>query len=103
MGAYLVWFPHNRVRVLVLRFITVLPAAVVIGFWILLQIWLGYGSIGHLGSAGGVAYLAHVGGAATGIFVAFLFRDRARRLECAERLSRRLVCRPMTASDPGKE
>ena len=30
--------------------------------------------------AGGVAYLAHVGGALTGIFVAFLFRDRAEHL-----------------------
>jgi membrane associated rhomboid family serine protease len=81
MGAYAVWFPHNQVRVLVFRFITVLPALMVIGFWILLQIWLGFGSIGQLGEVGGVAYLAHVGGAATGIFVAFLFRDRARQLE----------------------
>jgi membrane associated rhomboid family serine protease len=81
MGAYVVWFPHNQVRVLVFRFITVLPAVMVIGFWILLQIWLGYGSIGQLGEVGGVAYLAHVGGAATGIFVAFVFRDRARQLE----------------------
>lgn len=81
MGAYVIWFPHNQVRVLVFRFITVLPAVMVIGFWILLQIWLGFGSIGQLGEVGGVAYLAHVGGAATGIFVAFLFRDRARRLE----------------------
>jgi membrane associated rhomboid family serine protease len=81
MGAYVVWFPHNQVRVLVFRFITVLPAVLVIGFWILLQIWLGLGSIGQLGEVGGVAYLAHVGGAATGIFVAFLFRDRARQLQ----------------------
>ena len=81
MGAYVVWFPHNQVRVLVFRFITVLPAVLVIGLWIVLQIWLGYGSIGQLGEVGGVAYLAHIGGAATGIFVAFLFRDRARQLE----------------------
>ena len=81
MGAYVIWFPHNQVRVLVFRFITVLPAVMVIGLWILLQIWLGFGSIGQLGEVGGVAYLAHVGGAATGIFVAFLFRDRARQLE----------------------
>ncbi len=26
MGAYVVWFPHNQIRVLVFRFITVLPA-----------------------------------------------------------------------------
>jgi membrane associated rhomboid family serine protease len=78
MGAYVVWFPHNQVRVLLFRFITQLPAIVVIGGWILLQIWSGLGSVGHIGESGGVAYLAHVGGAATGIFVAFLFYDRAK-------------------------
>ena len=41
MGAYVIWFPHNMIRVLLFRFITVLPAVVVIGGWILLQIFLG--------------------------------------------------------------
>ena len=80
MGAYVVWFPHNRVRVLVFRFIVLLPAFVVIGGWIALQVWQGFGSVGHLGEVGGVAYFAHIGGAATGIFVALLFHDRARYL-----------------------
>jgi membrane associated rhomboid family serine protease len=80
MGAYVVWFPHNRVRVLVFRVITEMPALLVIGFWIVLQVWEGVGSIRRLGEAGGVAYLAHVGGAATGLFVGFLFRDRALEL-----------------------
>jgi membrane associated rhomboid family serine protease len=77
MGAYVIWFPHNQIRVLVFRFITVLPAVVVIGGWIILQIWLGAGSFGKIGESGGVAYLAHVGGALTGICVALLFYDRA--------------------------
>ncbi len=78
MGAYVVWFPHNQIRVLLFRFITVLPAVVVIGGWIALQIWLGAGSFGpNRGDSGGVAYLAHVGGAITGIFAAFLFYDDA--------------------------
>ncbi|MBV8487915.1 MAG: rhomboid family intramembrane serine protease [Planctomycetaceae bacterium] len=77
MGAYVIWFPHHQIRVLVFRFITVLPAVVVIGGWIILQIWLGAGSIHKMGESGGVAYLAHVGGAVTGILVAFLFHDRA--------------------------
>ena len=80
MGAYVIWFPHNRVRVLVFRFITEMPALIVIGFWIVIQVWEGVGSIGKLGESGGVAYLAHIGGALTGILVAFLFRDRAERL-----------------------
>jgi membrane associated rhomboid family serine protease len=77
MGTYVIWFPHHQIRVLVFRIITVLPAVVVIGGWIALQIWLGTSAIGHAGESGGVAYLAHVGGAITGIFVAFLFYDMA--------------------------
>jgi membrane associated rhomboid family serine protease len=78
MGAYVVWFPHNRVRVLVFRFVTEMPALLVIGAWIAIQVWEGVGSIGHLGEAGGVAYLSHVGGAATGILVGILYYDKAR-------------------------
>ena len=78
MGAYVIWFPHNQIRVLLFRFITVLPAIVVIGGWIALQIYLGAGAWRRAGDSGGVAYLAHVGGALTGIFVAFLFIGQAR-------------------------
>lgn len=76
MGAYIVWFPHNRVRVLVFQFLTEMPAVVVIGIWIAMQIWAGFGSFARIGGSGGVAYLAHVGGAATGIAAAFLFKGR---------------------------
>ena len=81
MGAYVIWFPHNQIRVLLFRFITVLPAVLVIGGWIALQIWLGANSIGQTAKQGGVAYLAHVGGAFTGIVVAFLFYDDARYIK----------------------
>ncbi len=81
MGAYVVWFPHNQIRVLVFRFITLLPAWIAIGGWIALQIWMGAGSFHRGGDAGGVAYLAHVGGALTGIFVAVLFADEARYIQ----------------------
>ncbi|WP_165227314.1 rhomboid family intramembrane serine protease [Aquisphaera insulae] len=78
MGAYVVWFPHNQMRVLVFRVITVLPAIIVIGGWIALQVISGAGAFGSIGETGGVAYLAHIGGALAGIVVAFLFMDRAR-------------------------
>jgi membrane associated rhomboid family serine protease len=81
MGAYVIWFPHHQIRVLVFRFITVLPAVIVIGGWIALQIWLGANAIGKAGESGGVAYLAHVGGAVTGIIVAFLFQSDARYIK----------------------
>ena len=58
-----------------------LPAVIVIGGWIALQIWLGAGSIGRGNEQGGVAYLAHVGGAVTGIVVAFLFYEDARYIK----------------------
>jgi membrane associated rhomboid family serine protease len=81
MGAYVVWFPHHQIRVLLFRFITVLPAVIVIGGWIALQIWLGAGTIGRGNGQGGVAYLAHVGGAITGIVVALLFYEDARYIK----------------------
>ena len=77
MGAYVVWFPQAQIRVLLFRFITVLPAVIVIGGWIAMQIWLGAGSFEQGADSGGIAYLAHVGGALTGIFVAFLFAERS--------------------------
>jgi membrane associated rhomboid family serine protease len=78
MGAYVIWFPHNQIRVLLFRIITVLPAVLVIGGWIALQIYLGADALRRAGDSGGVAYLAHVGGALTGIAVALLFMDRAK-------------------------
>ena len=81
MVAYVIWFPHNRVRVLVFRFITEMPAIMVVGFWIVMQILEGVSSFGGISDSGGVAYLAHLGGAATGLIVAYLFRDQARLLE----------------------
>ncbi len=77
MGAYVIWFPQHKIRVLVFRYVTEMPALMVIGLWIMMQVWESLGSISDLSETGGVAYLAHVGGALTGIFVAFLFNDRA--------------------------
>lgn len=87
MGAYVIWFPHNQIRVLVFRFITDLPAVLVIGGWIVLQIWSGAGSLASTGESGGVAYLAHVGGAATGLFVGLLFYERARYFKTLDAMS----------------
>ncbi len=87
IGAYVLWFPHNQMRVLVFRFITVLPAWIVLGGWIALQIWMGAGSLQRGGSAEGVAYMAHVGGALTGVFVAFLFANEARYIKARNEAS----------------
>lgn len=80
MGAYVVWFPHNRVRVLFIRIVIQVHAVIVVGGWILIQIWEGLGAFGQSEHGGGVAYLAHVGGAVTGLVVAWIFLDRARHI-----------------------
>jgi membrane associated rhomboid family serine protease len=59
----------------------VMPAFLVIGIWILLQIGMSIGSIHQLGEVGGVAYLAHVGGATTGLILGLLFRNQAIRVQ----------------------
>jgi membrane associated rhomboid family serine protease len=81
MGMYAVWFPRNRIRVLLpfpLFAIVHIPALWFIGFWIAIQLFLGFGSLEKLGNAGGVAYLAHFGGALAGILIGFLFRPEVR-------------------------
>jgi membrane associated rhomboid family serine protease len=79
LGAYIVMFPRADVRVLVIRQIVVLPAIAVIGFWIVLQLFSGVGSIANTDASadqGGVAYMAHVGGFAAGLVIAFLLGGR---------------------------
>lgn len=87
MGMYLVWFPFHRIRVLVFYFIVEVPALIVIGLWIVLQIFSGLGSLGDLGHVGGVAYLAHAGGALCGVLIGFLLRDEAERRRARVRYS----------------
>jgi membrane associated rhomboid family serine protease len=75
MGAYLVLFPHNRVNAVFFYQVITVPAIVVLGMWIAMQLFSGYGSIlGEHGSVGGVAYMAHIGGFAAGAMAALLCR-----------------------------
>jgi membrane associated rhomboid family serine protease len=81
LGAYLVMFPGERVRVLVGYAVVQMSAIVVIGFWIILQVVSSVSTItasSQTGS-GGVAYMAHVGGFAAGILLTFLFGARRQR------------------------
>ena len=79
LGAYIFMFPLARVTVLMGFFIIPLPALVVIGFWIVLQIFSGIGSISDASQTGGVAYFAHIGGFFFGLIMAPLFRLLGRR------------------------
>jgi membrane associated rhomboid family serine protease len=71
LGAYLIKHPTNRVRVLMFRYITHMPAAVVLGFWIVLQIFSQIGT--PAGKATGVAYMAHIGGFIAGVMLILIF------------------------------
>ncbi|PKN87117.1 MAG: rhomboid family intramembrane serine protease [Chloroflexi bacterium HGW-Chloroflexi-8] len=73
LGAYILMFPKGRVNVLMGRGVIPMPALVVIGFWIVLQLFSGIGSIANTAETGGVAYMAHIGGFAAGIVMTFLF------------------------------
>ncbi|PYS69812.1 MAG: rhomboid family intramembrane serine protease [Acidobacteria bacterium] len=74
LGAYLVLFPRGQVRVMMGRGIIPMPALVVIGGWIVLQLVSGIGSISQTADTGGVAYLAHIGGFVAGLALTFVFR-----------------------------
>ena len=87
LGAYLFLFPHASVLTLItfgffIRFVQV-PAVIVLGFWIVVQVLYGLLSYGAAakGTAdgGGVAWFAHIGGFAAGVMLLFLFRPRATR------------------------
>jgi membrane associated rhomboid family serine protease len=83
MGAFLVTYPRDEIRTLlvVLFFVrvTFIPAALLIGFWFLTQLF-NAGAVATVQS-GGVAYLAHVGGFIFGAVTARLFEDRTRLAE----------------------
>jgi membrane associated rhomboid family serine protease len=88
LAAYLVNFPQNRVRVLVgFRYMTEVPALLMIGLWALIQFASGIGSIAVSDqTGGGVAYWAHIGGFIAGAVIAYLLKPFVRGSGLAPRL-----------------
>ena len=78
MGAFLVTYPRDRIRSLLVIFVfvkvTYIPAALLIGVWFLTQ-FVSLGAVAQQ-PAGGVAYAAHVGGFIFGAVTARLFEGR---------------------------
>ena len=74
LGSYILLFPQGRVRVLQGQQVVQMPALMVIGFWIVLQLFSGIGSISSAADSGGVAYMAHIGGFFAGLLLTFVFR-----------------------------
>jgi membrane associated rhomboid family serine protease len=74
LGAYIVKFPRNTVRMLSQFGLAHVPAIVALGLWVLIQI------IGHVGvvagQSSGVAYMAHIGGFVAGVLLVLLLAPR---------------------------
>ena len=78
MGAFLVMYPRDQIKSILVIFIfvkvTFIPACLLIGFWFLSQV-INAGQVAQVQS-GGVAYLAHIAGFIFGVAIARLFIRR---------------------------
>jgi membrane associated rhomboid family serine protease len=84
MGAFLITYPRDRIRTLLwfgfFFYTAFIPAALLIGFWFLIQLFSQVGSVASV-QAGGVAYAAHVGGFIFGAVSARFFEGFLTRPE----------------------
>lgn len=82
MGAFLVTYPGDEIKVVLIIIVffrvTVIPAALLIGVWFLIQL-VNAGSVAHA-QTGGVAYVAHVAGMIFGMAAGRLFDRRGAQL-----------------------
>ena len=76
LGGYLLLFPQNRVKVLTRGGVASVPAIVVLGLWIVIQLVSQLGSIAETSQGGGIAYMAHIGGFVAGMALVKLFATR---------------------------
>ena len=76
MGAFLITYPHDEIRTLLVLgwFVRVafIPAALLIGVWFLIQFFNQVGAVADV-QGGGVAYTAHVGGFIFGVITTRIF------------------------------
>jgi membrane associated rhomboid family serine protease len=74
LGCYYILFPHARVKTLIFLFffVTILDIAapLMLGYWFILQLISGAGSIGQMNAdQGGIAFFAHIAGFIIGLLV----------------------------------
>jgi membrane associated rhomboid family serine protease len=81
LGAYFLRFPRAKVHVLIILFIFIrvvrVSALFVLGFWFVMQVLSGFGSLGFQGG-GGVAWFAHIGGFVAGMVLVFILEKKER-------------------------
>jgi membrane associated rhomboid family serine protease len=82
IGAYMLLFPGARVRTLFIVFIFVrvisVPAIILLGYWILIQVLSGITEFGSR-TGSGVAWFAHIGGFVTGLVLITLMGKRGKK------------------------
>jgi membrane associated rhomboid family serine protease len=101
LGAYLLLFPHARVRVLIplgLVFFTTVRAGWLLGFWFVFQLLSG---LGTRSAGGGVAFWAHVGGFIAGLALILVLRDKQFRSRLGNRRRGRSRLPETTRRRPG--
>jgi membrane associated rhomboid family serine protease len=80
LGAYLVLYPRARIQSLVfLGFfysLIAVPAAILLGYWFVLQVIDGIASLGSTGITSGVAFFAHIAGFVAGAAMVLPLRLR---------------------------
>lgn len=72
LGGYIVLHPYLRVRIIIGRMLTEVPAIVAIGLWFVFQLVESLGVLGGM-QIGGVAYAAHIGGFIAGMVLIKIF------------------------------
>ncbi len=84
MGAFLVTYPRDQIRTVVLvgwfTRVTFVPAVVLVGMWIITQLFSEVGALMTIDTSG-VAYMAHIGGFIFGALTARLFESQGRVTE----------------------
>lgn len=82
LGAYLVLYPQSRVATFIpLGFfytLRLLPAAIVLFMWFILQLFSGVLSLG-MEDVGGTAFWAHIGGFVFGVVIGLFFHGKTRQ------------------------
>jgi membrane associated rhomboid family serine protease len=85
MGAFLITYPRDQIRTVVLIGwfvrVTFVPAVFLVGMWIVTQFFSELGALMTTDTGGGVAYMAHIGGFIYGAVAARVFEDPRRIAE----------------------
>ena len=81
LGCYFVLFPYSKIRTLIfiIFFVTIVEvsAPIVLGYWFILQLFSGFGSLSHAAyDQGGIAFFAHIAGFIIGVITGLIIKAK---------------------------